>query len=276
MSEEVQDVVETPAPPPVEAVGDNPPALTAEPTEQPETPPKPERAPEKELWPESAISEVTKLRAKNRERDAELQRLRQEADAARELAERLSRGDKQPAPTEMRAAAADDAEIDRRAEYKIFSRDVNNMRAEGLKEFGSAFQEDIRLLTSYGADDDNFVSQVMSVDPASAHILLHELARNPNRTTAIISMDPIRRVAELTRMSIARNSDGTFASKEPKDAPSASAPKQVSKAPAPPPPVQPTSHKVIEFNSPEADKLPDAEWNKLWDERQAKRNRIRL
>ena len=276
MSEEVETVEAPVEPPPPEVVPEQP-ALTAEAPETPETPPEPEKDKDRKVRPDDPlISEITKLRAKNREREAENAKLRQEATAARELAERLSRGDKQPSTTETRTPVSDDAEVDRRAEYKVFVRDVNNMRADGIKEFGAKeFQESIGLLESYGAADDNFVSQVMSVDRVNAHKLLHDLARDPHQAIALVNMDPIRRVAELTRMSIARNPDGTFAPKEEVKAP-VTPPKQVSKAPAPPPPVQPTSHKTVDFNSPEADKLSDSEWNKLWDERQQKRGRVRL
>ena len=223
------------------------------------------------------INTITGLRQKTRDQDAEIARLRQEAQSARDLAESLARGEQQRSAhsDQSRTATPDDAEVDRRAEYKLFLRDVNAVRSEGIREYGQEkFAETARLLESYGAADDMFLKQVMSVDHARAHQLLHDLARDPHLTISLVNMDPIKRVAELTRMSISRNQDGTFAAKTP-DTPAAPAPaKQISKAPAPAPALQPTAHKTVDWRSPESDKMPDDEWFKAWenDERRKARS----
>jgi hypothetical protein len=91
---------------------------------------------------------------------------------------------------------------------------------------------------------------------------MHELAQDGEKAVALASMSPARRAAEITRIIMAkepaRNSDGTFAQKEPV-APTPI--KTVSKAPPPPPPVSPSTSKEVDWRIDEA---TDDEFHRGW------------
>jgi hypothetical protein len=245
-------------------VGDPPAEPDADSTPQPDKKPRPA---------DTFINTITGLRAAKRELEGELERARREASEARALAERLAAGKEPPqTPTQrpqVEAAPTDEAEVDRRAEYKLFVRDVNDIRAKGVDQFGAQFGETIRALAAVGADDDAFVSQVMAVDKANAHVLLNELAQDLERTVNLVGMDPTRRIAELTRMSMA-----TKAKADDKTAPAApgepkAPPKIVSKAPPPPPPVTPSASKEVDWRS---DAASDEEFNRGFEEMMKRRS----
>jgi hypothetical protein len=230
------------------------------------------------------IDTITGLRAKTREIETENARLRQEAADARALAERLAKqnGGTAPAPVTTPAPAiapapfSDDADVDRRADYKLFLRDVNAMRSSGFQQFGPSFGENIKALDAVGAADDAFVSQVLAVDPANAHVLLHTLATDLEKTVSLVGMDPARRIAELTRLAMAATApktDATTTTVAPPAPPAAAgkappAKSAVSRAPAPPPPVEPNTSKTIDWRSDEAS---DEEFTRGFNETMAKR-----
>lgn len=253
-------LVEAPAPV-VEAVAEPVPAAEPEPAPAP----KPRVA-------DPLINTITGLRSKNREMEAENERLRREAADAKALADRLSKGDKtEPAPQPTRQPAPDDAEIDRRAEYKLFLRDVEGVRSRGMQEFGPQFNDTIRALGAVGADTDQFVQQVMAVDPEQAHLLLNSLAQDLGATAELVNMDPARRVAKLTRMAMAAT-----AKTDPAPAPAAIPPTapsppaaRTSRAPAPAPIITPSAAKTIDWRD---DKASDAEFSRGWDEHMKQRH----
>jgi hypothetical protein len=246
MSEtDAAQVVETP----VDVVAEAPEVVDAV-----DVTPEPDVAPEPPKAQTVPVSVVTGLRAKARELEAENARLAREASDAKAVAERLAGGEK----TAPQAPAVDDAEIDRRADYKLFVRDVQSMQAEGLKEFGPAFNERVRILEAVGAADDNFVSQVMAVDRPNAHKLLNKIAEDPERAVALVQMNPTQRIAEITRIAMATAAPKTEVKTEVKPEPKPVTTKAISRAPAPPPPVEPSSSKTVDWRTDEAS---DAEFD---------------
>lgn len=169
------------------------------------------------------------------------------ATEAEALAERLARGEKPDglkAPVRPAPVGSEDAEIDRRAEQKLFLRDVEAVRDNGVRQYGAAFNETIRALAAVGADSDDFVRQVMAVDPANAHMVLTNLAQDLERTVALVGMNPTRRVMELTKMAMAGTDDEKRPTLAAVPAPKPAAPaKGVSRAPAPPPLVEASTRK---------------------------------
>ena len=217
------------------------------------------------------ISEITKLRARTREQDAALEAARREAADARALADRLAKGDNGDGtakPTPTPSQTLDEAEIDRRAEYKLFLREVADMRQQGEAAFGKdEFGSTIQSLTAYGADNDAFIRDVMAVDRSGAHTLLREIADDPARAIGLVNMTPTQRIAELTRMSIASKTKPAAPVTDAKPAQRA-----ISSAPKPAPAISSTTSAAKDWRS---DKATDAEFtagfNQMMKERRARR-----
>ena len=243
----------------------DPPVADGATTTDPEAEPKKGRKPADPL-----ISEITKLRARTREQDAALEAARREAADARALADRLAKGDNgdgtgKPVPTPSQSL--DDAEIDRRAEYKLFLREVADMRQQGEAAFGKdEFGSTIQSLTAYGADNDGFIRDVMAVDRTGAHALLREIADDPARAIGLVNMTPTQRIAELTRMSIASKTKAAPVV-DPKPTTRA-----ISSAPKPAPAISSTTSATKDWRS---DKATDAEFtagfNEMLKNRRARR-----
>lgn len=251
------------------------PTADAAPAVEPAQPPKPQMVP---------VTVVAELRGKARSLENELAQARREAADARALAERLTAGNKgtEPAasapaavapavrtPAPSSAPSADD-DVNRRAEYLIFQRDVAAVRDAGMAQYGQQFVDTIRALAAYGADDDTFVSQALAVargNNVPAHVLLHDLAQDGEKTVALVTMTPTQRIAELTRMAMAQAAAKTTDPKtaDAKTAAPAAATElkpAVSKAPAPKPALAPVAAAPdIDPRTPEGnEKMTDAEW----------------
>lgn len=218
--------------------------------------------------PDPLISEITRLRAKLRDTETESERHRREATDAKALAERLSKGEgggDVPKPVTEAVRTLDDAEIDRRADYKLFLREVADMRQSGEASFGKPdFDGVIQSLTAYGADNDEFIRHVMAVDRANAHAMLKDIAEDPARAIGLVNMNPTQRLAELTRMSIAAKTKTTPAPTQERTA----APRAVSNAPRPAPALSSSTSASADWR---ADKATDAEFSKGFDDHWAKR-----
>ncbi len=242
-----------------------PEAIVAEPVAQ-DPEPKPAKKPQDPL-----ISEITKLRALNREREAALEAARKEAADAKALAERLAKGE--GGEEGKKAAYAppqslDDAEIERKVDYKLFLREVADMRQQGVAAFGEAeFGGVIQSLTAYGADNDEFIKAVMAVDRPNAHELLRSIAEDPARAIGLVNMTPTQRIAELTRMSIASKSKP-----EPRGDDKPASQRVVSNAPKPAPAISSSAKNTVDWRS---DKASDAEFDAgfwaTWEKRRARR-----
>lgn len=213
------------------------------------------------------IGEANGKRQRAEELAAAAERRAAEAEA---LAERLAKGEKTDGTVKKAATKDDEADIDARAEYKLFMRDVESVRNRGVQTYGTDFQETIKALGAVGADNDAFIQQVLAVDPSNAHVLLNGLAQDLEKTASLVAMNPNRRIAELTRMSMAATAPEKT---ETVVQPAAKvAPKTVSKAPAPAPAIAPSASKAVDWRT---DAASDADFDAGFKEMMAKRRAIR-
>lgn len=215
-----------------------------------------------------------------------LKRIADEAERARlaetraadaeALAARLQAGKEPPAVDPARtaspaAAPAQDfnAAVRTEAQRLRLAEESTAVRSTGLREFGAAFLEDLNILTAIGATGDEIVLDLLAVDKPNAHKILANLAKDPEQAASLVGMDSRRRIAELTRMAdaIAPKTENALTPKTP-----VVPPKQVSRAPAPPPPVDPSASKTVDWRSDDAD---DATFSKGWEENTAKRANLR-
>jgi hypothetical protein len=225
--------------------------------------------------PSGVIDELTKLRAEKRELGERAARLEREASEARALAERAVAADKAispPTAPRVPPAPTEEAEIDRRAEYKLFQREVSSVITRGQKEFGLAdFNETVRALQAYGADSDQFVSEVMAVDRDNAHKLLHTLAHDGAQTIGLLGMTPAQRLAELTRMHMAAKSAEPATSAIPVVPAKPAVAATVSAAPRPAPVVEPSAGKTVMRYGDERSDAEFTEDFKKWETRKMRR-----
>lgn len=255
----------------VEAIVADPPAAVV--VDPPAEPEPPEPAPKPQMVP---VSVVTGLRGKNRELEGEVERLRRENTEAKALAERLAAGKDppatQPAPRAP-AAPSDDEEIDRRAAQRVFARDAQNVSEAGLATYGRGWVDAVSTLDACDVNSADFVSSVMEIAPGRVHEIMFQIAQDPERAIALSKMTPAKRAAEITRMSMAAPAASDTDTKvDPKPAAPVTpkpAAKTVSKAPAPPPPVEPSASKTVDWR---ADDASDEEFTRGFDEMMKKRS----
>lgn len=190
------------------------------------------------------------------------------ATNAETLLQRLQNGKPDPAAPVVPTVAPQDFQTAVRSEAARIklSEDSTAIRDNGLKEFGSAFTDSLNILSAVGATADDVVLDLIAVDKANAHKILATLAKDPEKAAALAGMDPRRRTAELTRMSMSALAPAADPAVPPKPAVPA---KQVSRAPAPPPPVDPNASKVTDWRSDEAS---DDEFDRGFKETMAKRS----
>lgn len=210
----------------------------------------------KNPWFLKRISETTE-----RARIAE-----ERAAAAEALAERLQAGKDMPPATPPANSPDFQTAVQREAQRMRLAEDSTAIRDAGYREFGAAFGDNLAVLNAAGAVSDDIVLDLIAVDRANAHKILATLANDPERATALAQMDSRRRTAELTRISMAASTPTAPAPKTPVPA------KQVSKAPSPPPPVEPSASKVIDGY---ADDATDEQFTKQFNERMKARGSAR-
>jgi len=209
----------------------------------------------KKPWYLDRISEETAARQAAEDRARE----------ATELAERLQRTPPSPGETVPRA---DDATIEARAaqiaEQRLASQNINSVISAGLGDFPD-WDERAATLGAAGAANAAFVLDVHAVDPANAHKILHALSDDPAKAARLAKMDARTRTVELVKMSLA--AQGTAApAADPKVNGNPPAPRKVSGAPAPPPPIEPGAAQVVDWRTDK--NISDADWSKKWDEDQ--------
>jgi hypothetical protein len=235
--------------------------------------------------PSPIIAELSQQRARRREAEERAQKSEEraakaerEAAEANALADRLAKGQAGDAPPLRQPVAVTvpaAADVNLQAERIVFERDINTLKSRAFATFGEAdFNASIASLAAVGAADDDFVKTVMDVDPENAHVILHELAQDDARALGIAKMNPIQRIKELTKMSIAQQAKAT---KEPGDkgvepnpAPGKPA-ARISAAPRPAPAIAASSSgkDLPRF----ADKKSDAEFDKDFDDWGKRRSR---
>lgn len=248
-----------PAPASENVLGAEPPA--PEPPDPEPPAPEPEKADgRKNPWYLKRIADEAEAR-----RVAE-----QRATDAEALAARLQAGKELPAGDPPRATPQQpnqdfNAAVRSEAQRIRLSEDSSAVRDAGMREFGNNFGQSLSILTAVGATSDDMVLDLIAVDKANAHKILANLAKDPEKAASLVGMDSRRRIAELTRMA-----DAIVAPKSETQAPKAAAPgKQVSRAPAPPPPVDPSSSKTVDWRSDEAS---EEEFQRGWEAENAKRS----
>ncbi len=251
-----------PAAPPVD------PALSADPPSDPPNPdiqldppaPEPKIDGRKDPWFLKRIADESA-----RARAAE-----QRASDAEALAARLQASGNPPVadPPRVPNLPPEDFNASVRAEAQRMrlSEDSTAVRDAGLKEFGAEFGQSLGILTAVGATSDDMVLDLIAVDKANAHKILASLAKDPEKAASLVGMDSRRRIAELTRMADAITAP---TSSTPAPKPGATPPKQVSRAPNPAPPVDPSASKTVDWRTDDAS---DEEFDRGFKETMAKRS----
>ena len=275
-----------------------PPVLEVPPASDPVDPPDPgptdvvpPTPPPRRMVPEDVfVREVTPLRAKVRETETALQEANRKIREQDELLTRLTRPSDPanppiPSPVSPRPVApvqpTADTDVDRRAAEMIFARDAQTVSENGIKQYGQSWVDAVNALNAYGINSPDFVSSVIEIDRTNSHNIMHQIAQDGEKAMMLAQMTPARRIAEITRISMALAAPKTetktavpeLATETPKTAPKATAaPKAVSKAPAPPPPVEPSASKVVDWRQDDAS---DAEFTRGLEETLKRRQGMR-
>lgn len=186
-------------------------------------------------------------------KDALLSAAERRAADAEAMLERLQNANREIEPTPPKNTNIDDLVLARAAKLKLDD-DRKALVSAGATAFGTeAFNEAAELAAAYGCVSDEFVRDVLAVDRSKAHEIYMELAKDPEKATSLANMDSRNRIAALTRMTMT-----TPAKVEPAK-PTLAPAKQISKAPAPPPPIEPSATKTVPWYSDDAS---DADFDK--------------
>lgn len=233
-------------PPAADPPAADPAAAAADPAD-----PKPHGNKGRKPWYLDRISEETNARQQAEQRAADAEAL-------------LERSTRNPAdPAAPAAPRADESAIEARAR-QIADERVNGERIRSVIQAGIAKFDDwdarAEMLGAVGAASPAFVLDVVTVDPVNAHIILHQLADDPQKAARLAKMDTRNRTIELVKMSLAASPAAAPAADPAKPA---APPRTVSKAPAPPPPVEPGAAQAVDWRS---DKASDADFSKGWEE----------
>lgn len=233
--------------------------VAADPPPAPQDPP-PDPAPQPEPEPAHDHGNKGKQAWWMRElanKDAEAANLRRELEAANELARRLQNpGGADPARTAPPPAVTD-ARVEALAAELVVKNDVRELDVRGTEKYGEDWTAAVSVLNSLGANNLGFMGDILTADKAGAADLVRTLASQPEKLAMIMRMPAGGRIAELTRISMAAKQQTA----DPK-APPAS-PKQVSKAPAPPPPLNAGGKQAVPWY---ADETPDDVYHRGWEE----------
>lgn len=201
-----------------------------------------------------------------------LARISEESERARAAEERarnaeamLARQQKTDPPANGHDGEAIEARARQLAEERIAADKISSVVNAGLAKFGD-WDEKAQMLAAVGAASPAFVLDVVTIDPANAHEILHALADDPQKAARLAKMDARSRTVELVRMSMALS--GGAPTSEQKPEPKPPTPKSVSKAPAPPPAIDPSTAPSADWRN---DKTSDADFSKGWEEEQRKR-----
>jgi hypothetical protein len=180
-------------------------------------------------------------------------------------------------PTATRAPAPADPQfqtaVQQEAARQRFNDDVQLVSESGLKTYGAKWTEAITALNAYGANSEEFVSNVMDVDKSKTHDIMFQIAQDGELAVRLTKMAPTRRIAEITRMVMAQT-----AAADPKPAVDAKPadPKPaaaLSRAPAPKPAIAPHAPAPdIDPRTPDGDaKMDDKEWEAWYKKTYMKR-----
>jgi hypothetical protein len=213
-------------------------------------------------WYLDRISEETAARQAAEQRERE----------ALELARGLQQQQRQPGATPPVQPSLDETAIETRArqiaEQTINQDKIRTVITQGISAFPD-WDDRAATLGAAGAASPAFVLDVYSVDPTNAHKILHALSDDPTKAAHLAKMDPRARTVELVKMSMAAQGTAPVPAAEVKPA---IPPRTVSKAPAPPPPVDPGAAQAVDWRS---DKASDADFSKGWEANQIERAKRR-
>lgn len=251
-----------------------PPDAVAEDAPPPEPEPKP--APKQK---NPLLDELTQQRARRRESDERAAKAERELADAKVMLERLAKpkeGDTtSPAPPAAdRTPPPPPADLYAAVQMEVLKRDIASMRDKGFQAFGNAgFTETINKLVALGADSFDFVGSVLEAEPDASHELLHELAQDEDKVLRLVKMSPTRRIAELTRMSVARQTAAKTADAKEPAAPAPKAPAaKVSQAPKPAPAISSsTSTSLPPWSDKKSEKEIDVDFENFAKKRAARR-----
>lgn len=225
----------------------------------------------KEPPPKWALDRISEETRKRQDADQRAQAAERRAAEAEALASRIQSGEtsSQSVPTNIQQDQPEfKTAVQQAAAAQRFHEETLKVRSAGFTQYGASFQESLQVLSALGATSDDFVSDVLAVDKSNAHILLETLAKDPERAVALTNMDSRSRIAELTRLTMANTAKKPDIITETNPAPV----RQVSKAPAPAPIVQPSATKTIDGYADEAtDEQFTAQFNARMKERTARR-----
>ncbi len=238
-----------PAPPPAE-----PPIAAAD-----DAAPKPHGNKGRKPWYLDRISE-------------EADRARQAEARAEELRAQLARVATDPATPPP--PAADNEAIEARArqiaQETLNQEKIKTVVSAGISKF-TDWDDRMATLGAAGAATPEFALDVHSVDPLHAHEILHALADDPQKASRLARMDTRTRTIELVKLSLA--AQGKVAPVQPTEKPVVPAPRTVSRAPAPPPSVEPSTTTIVDWRTDP--NISDQEWSKKWDENAKQRHAAR-
>lgn len=211
-------------------------------------------------WMLDRIAEAQRNEATARQATEAASRRATEAEA---LAARLQKGDQAPTPQPQ---PPDTALVNQAAQKILMDQARQQIIKDGYAAFtGPKFDEMANILGAVGCVNDEFVADVLAVDRPNAHKTLATLAAEPETAARLASLDSRSRIAELTRITMAKAA--VVEPPVPKPAP-----KVVSKAPAPAPVVEPSASKVIDWR---ADETSDEDFTKGFEETMLKRSKRR-
>lgn len=251
-------------------------ALAADPVVEPAPePPEPKPAPHgnagKSPW---YMREIAQTREEKRGALTRAEAAEQRAADLQAIIERMQSGTDpaiapaaKAAPSPQRPADFEAAVRAESAKARLYE-DTMTVRQAGEGAFAD-FGDSLAILNAIGVTNDDFVSDVLAVDKAGAHVILDKLAKDPEKAASLVGMDSRRRIAELTRMADAPKT-------EPKPAPVAEpkpAAPAISRAPAPKPVVQPVAPaaEVDPTTADGNDKMTDAQWEAWYKNKYQKR-----
>ena len=225
----------------------------ADPVVEPEAPKPP---PPK--WMLDRISEETRKRQAAEQATETERKGRTDAEA---LAARLQQGTNAQ-PAARQEPQVDMALVNQVANQQRMAEARQQIIRDGYAAFGGAkFDEAANILGAVGCVNDEFIADVLAVDRTNAHKTLAALAAEPETAARLANLDSRSRIAELTRI--------TMAKAAPVVEPIVKVvPKVVSKAPAPAPIVEPSASKTVDGY---ADDATDEQFTKQFNARMKER-----
>ena len=214
-----------------------------------------------------------------------LQRIQEEASARRAAEARAAAAEAMlaranpaapasaPQPPQPQNPQPLPAAVHAQAEQIVLDQAREDIMNAGSAEFGAARMNEIASIArACNATGNDFIADLVALNRGEAHKTLALLAKEPAELTRLANMNSRQRIAELAKMSVrnAAPAPAPAPAADPAPAkPAAPAPKGISKAPPPAPPIAPTgTREVTDWRSDDAS---EDEFTKGFNETFAKR-----